>query len=139
MDKVLLDADMLSEITKGKNVTVTATADQYREALGKFTISTITVMEVVKGLHKRRRTRRLEEFLNAISADEILPFDLPCAGLAGKIFADLERAGQTIGRADPMIASIAIHHSLPLATGNSEHYQRIQTLGYQLRLVNWRE
>src|SRR5947209_10393337 len=134
MDKVLLDTDMLSEISKGKNAAVTATANEYRKTFGNFTISTITVMEVVKGLHKRRRTRRLNDFLRAISGDEILPFDLPSAELAGKIFADLERAGQTIGRADPMIAGIALHHSLSLATGNTEHYQRIQALGYQLRL-----
>ena len=40
--------------------------------------------------------------------------------------------------ADPMIAAIALVHGLDLVTGNTAHYQRIQQLGYQLVLVNWR-
>jgi tRNA(fMet)-specific endonuclease VapC len=50
----------------------------------------------------------------------------------------LERTGQPIDRADPMIAAIALRHDLTLVTGNVSHYQRIQTLGYGLKLDNWR-
>ena len=35
-----------------------------------------------------------------------------------------DRAGQPIGRCDPMIAAIAIIHGLELVTGNTSHYQR---------------
>jgi predicted nucleic acid-binding protein len=52
--------------------------------------------------------------------------------------ADLERTGQPIGRADPMIAALALRHDLTLVTGNIAHYQRIQALGYNLSLDNWR-
>jgi predicted nucleic acid-binding protein len=45
---------------------------------------------------------------------------------------------QPIGRADPMIAAIAIDQGLELVTGNTAHYQLIQELGYPLTLVNWR-
>jgi predicted nucleic acid-binding protein len=38
----------------------------------------------------------------------------------------------------PMIAAIALRHSLTLVTGNLSHYQRIQALGYGLKLDNWR-
>ena len=41
-------------------------------------------------------------------------------------------------RADPMIAVIAIKNDLTLITGNTAHYQRIQKLGHELRLDNWR-
>jgi predicted nucleic acid-binding protein len=58
--------------------------------------------------------------------------------LAGRIYADLERTGQPIGRADPIIAGIAMQHGLLLVTGNQNHYQRIQVLGYDLKLANWR-
>ena len=64
--------------------------------------------------------------------------DLRSAELAGRIYADLERAGQPIGRADPMIAAIALRHDLTLVTGNLSHYERIQKLGYNLELDNWR-
>jgi len=37
-----------------------------------------------------------------------------------------------------MIAAIAIRENLTLVTGNIAHYQRIQALGYALKLSNWR-
>ena len=37
-----------------------------------------------------------------------------------------------------MIAAIAQHHSLTLVTGNVAHYERIQRLGCDVRLENWR-
>ena len=46
--------------------------------------------------------------------------------------------GQPIGRADPMIAAIALRHDLVLVTGNLSHFQRIPALGYSLKLDNWR-
>jgi predicted nucleic acid-binding protein len=73
-----------------------------------------------------------------IASEEILPFDRAAAELAGRIAGDLDRIGQPIGRADPMIAAIALQHGLELVTGNTAHYQRIQQLGYPLTLVNWR-
>ena len=57
---------------------------------------------------------------------------------SGHKATDLERTGQPIGRADPMIAAIALQHGLTLVTGNQSHYQRIQQLGYPLLLDNWR-
>jgi tRNA(fMet)-specific endonuclease VapC len=58
--------------------------------------------------------------------------------LAGRIAGDLERTGQPIGLADPMIAAIALPHNLDLITGNTAHFLRVQQLGYPLTLGNWR-
>ena len=69
----------------------------------------------------------------------MLPLDLDAAVLAGRMYGDLERTGQPIGRADPMIAATAIVHDLVLVTGNGAHYERIRQLGYALELDNWRE
>ena len=41
--------------------------------------------------------------------------------------------------ADPLIAAIALQAQLPLVTGNTKHFARIQDLGYPLQLANWRE
>ncbi len=138
MDKVLLDTDIFSEILKGVDRTVVARAVAYRVALGRYTLSVVTVMEIVKGLHKIRREDRVQQFLAGLPTVEVLPFDLQSAELAGRIYADLERLGQTIGRADPMIAALALHHNLILVTGNQTHYRRIQKVGYDLQLDNWR-
>jgi len=50
----------------------------------------------------------------------------------------LEKTGQTIGRADPLIAGIALQHNLILITGNTKHFERIVRLGYPLRMDDWR-
>jgi tRNA(fMet)-specific endonuclease VapC len=138
VNKSLLDTDILSEITKGIDPNVARNATAYRTAFGRYTISVITIMEVVQGFQKKGSTGRLQRFLSAIASEEILPFDQPAAELAGRIAGDLERLGQPIGRADPMIAAIALQHGLELVTGNTAHYQRIQNLGYPLTLLNWR-
>ena len=138
MNKSLLDTDILSEISKGIAPNVARNASAYRTAFGRYTISVITIMEVVRGFQKKGSASRLQRFLTSISSEEILVFDQAAAELAGRIVGDLERVGQPIGRADPMIAAIALQHGLELVTGNSIHYQRIEQLGYPLTLVNWR-
>ncbi len=138
MDKSLLDTDIFSEILKGINPNVVAKATAYRSVFGKYTISVITVMEIVKGFHKLQREDRIQQFLAGLTTVELLSLDAQSAELAGRIYADLERSGQPIGRADPMVAAIALRHGLVLVTGNLAHYQRIQNLGYALRMENWK-
>ncbi len=51
----------------------------------------------------------------------MLEFGRSAAEMAGRIRGDLERTGQPIGLADPMIAAIALVHGLELVTGNTVH------------------
>ncbi|MEA5604394.1 type II toxin-antitoxin system VapC family toxin [Nostoc sp. UHCC 0252] len=138
VEKSLLDTDILSEIIKRANPRIIAKANTYLNQFDKYTISVITVMEIVEGWQKRKQEQRLQQFLAIVSSQEILSFDLTEAVLAGKIYADLETTGKRIGYPDCMIAAIAIRHNLTLVTGNLSHYQRIQDLDYSLRLDNWR-
>lgn len=139
MKRSLLDTDIFSEILKNRNARVADSASKYRSKFGRLTLCSITVMEIVKGFRKAGQKDRLGVFLQSLPLEEVLSFDIPSAELGGKIYADLERTGQTIGWADPMIAGIALHHGCVLATANMEHFQRIQALGYPLELANWRE
>lgn len=138
MDKALLDTDIFSEILKAVDDRVVAQAMVYRTTFGQFTISMITVMEIVKGLHKIQREDRIQQFLSGLDTVEVLSLDLQSSILAGRIYADLERTGQPIGRADPMIAAVALQYDLTLVTGNIRHFQHVQTVGYDLKLANWR-
>ena len=138
MNKSLLDTDILSEILKGINPTVTSNAAAYRQAFGLYTLSSITVMEVISGLRRNQSSRRIQKFLTDIGGEEVLSFSPADGKLAGEIDGDLECVGRPIGRSDPMIAAIAITNGLELVTGNTAHYQRIQQLGYPLTLANWR-
>ncbi len=138
LTKALLDTDILSEILKGMNRKVIARSNAYIETFGQYTISVITVMEIVRGWHRLGREDRVQRFLSALPNTEVLSVDSATAELAGRIYADLQSTGQLIGVADSIIAATALHHDLVLVTGNQNHYQRIQTQGYDLTLDNWR-
>ncbi len=138
MNKGLLDTDTLSDIGKGKNPAIAANAKTYRRAFGHYSFSTVTVLEIVRGYQKAQQLQRLHTFMASIVSEEVFPLDVAAAELAGRITGDLDRIGQTIGRADPIIAAIAIEQGLEVVTGNTAHYQRIQQPGYPLTLVNWR-
>jgi predicted nucleic acid-binding protein len=138
VNKALLDTDTYSEVLKAINPTVAQNAAAYRQQHGVYSLTAISVMEIVYGFQLVQNNRRLQGFLAAVAQEEVVPFDQPAAELAGRIAGDLDRTGQTIGKADPMIAAMALHHGLELVTGNTAHYQRIQQLGYPLTLVNWR-
>jgi tRNA(fMet)-specific endonuclease VapC len=138
-NKTLIDTDILSEIRKGKNIQVIAKAIAYKTIFKHYTISVITVSEVIKGWRKLNRNDRIQEFLIDLPQMEILSLEQKSAELSGLIYADLEKTGQTIGLADVLIAAIAIENNLILVTGNTKHYQKIQSLGYPLQLDNWRD
>jgi tRNA(fMet)-specific endonuclease VapC len=138
VNKALIDSDIFSEILKGIDPNVVTRATAYHATFGYYTISMITVMEIVKGFHKVQREDRIQQFLSGVASVELLTLDLESSVLTGRIYADLERAGQPIGRADPMIAAIALKSDLTLITGNESHYQRIQQFGYSLKIENWR-
>ena len=65
-------------------------------------------MEMVKGLQQVQRPQKITDLLTHVAAEHILDFTQPEAELAGRIWGDLERTGQRIGQADPMIAAIAL-------------------------------
>ncbi len=139
MNKALLDTDTFSEIRKGKHPAITAKAKTYRKVFGYYSFSAVTVLEIVRGYQKAQQLHRLHAFIASIASEEIFPLDTDAGELAGRITGDLDRIGQPIGRADPMIAAIAITQGLELVTGNTAHYHRIQQLRYPLTLANWRQ
>jgi tRNA(fMet)-specific endonuclease VapC len=132
VNKALFDTDIYSEVLKAVNPTVVQNAASYRQQYGVYTVSVITLMEIVQGFQQTQSTRRLQSFLAIVALEELLDSDATAAELAGRITGDLLRTGRPIGKADPMIAAIAIQHGLELVTGNTTHFQRIQQVGYPL-------
>ena len=139
MKKALIDTDIWLEIVRGVNPAVRMHANEYWATHGTFTLSVITVAEIVRGLVRQQRMDLLEQWRADVERLEILPLDYASGELAGELYARLESAGVPIGRLDPLIAATALRHQLVLVTGNVRHFQRIAELGYPLEIVNWRE
>jgi tRNA(fMet)-specific endonuclease VapC len=100
VNKSLLDTDILSEILKGINPNVASNAAAYRQTFGRYSLSSVTVMEVISGLQRIQSIRRIQKFLTDISGEDVLPFGQAEGQLAGAIDGDLERVGRPIGRCD---------------------------------------
>lgn len=94
----------------------------------------ITVSELTYGAYKSERPNhhlaQVELLLEGLS---IFPFDTAAARRCGGLKDTLRRAGMPLSEPDLQIASIALVHSLPLATHNQRHFARIP----DLTLVDW--
>jgi len=138
MNQALLDTDIFSEVLKAKNRNVVRNASAYHQQFGRYTVSAVTVTEMVKGFQKKDREDRIQGLVAGLATEEVLHLDLDAAVISGRIYGALERSGQTIGRADPFIAGIALAHNLVLVTGNTKYFERVVALGFPLSLVDWR-
>lgn len=139
MPKVILDTDILSEIIKERDPVVLANAASYLVREPALSFTSVSVVEVLSGLYvkdARKQLAKAEAFFGF--HEQILPTEQDYR-LTARILADLTLAGQQIGWDDPVIAACAINRGVPIATGNTRHYQRIIDLGYGLVLGNWRE
>jgi predicted nucleic acid-binding protein len=134
VNRALLDTDTYSEVLKAVNPTVAQNAATYRQRHGRYSVSVISVMENVHGFQLAQNERRLQGFLAAVASEEVIPFEHAAAELAGRIAGDLDRTGQTIGKADPMIAATALQHGLELVTGNTRITSGFNNSATRLRL-----
>ena len=128
----------MSEVLKAKDPEVLRRAHAYREEYGPFAISVLSIVEIVQGFQRKQNMMAVQKFLGSLKFMRVIEVDQGCAEIAGRIYGDLMRTGQPIGRSDPLIAATALQHNLTLITGNTRHYEHIAQLGYTLRLDNWR-
>ena len=81
MDKSLLDTDIFSEVLKAKNPSVVQIARTYRQQFARYTISAVTVTEMVKGFEKMGRDDLTGRLATALLGEDILPLDRESAVL----------------------------------------------------------
>lgn len=95
----------------------------------------MTVFEVRRGLLFRGAEAKLASFNRLIATAEIVPIDDTIFALAAQIWADGRRLGKAHNDADVLIAATAIALGRTLVSGNTQHFEWIESL----RLINWRE
>ena len=138
MSKTLLDTDILSEVFKERNAVVLACARRYVRSHRVPTFASVSMVEMLSGLYARDAKSQLasaEAFLAC--HDQIVPQPEDYK-LSAKIIGTLVQQGRPIGKEDPLIAACAINRNLPLATGNTRHYQYVVDAGFAMTLENWR-
>ncbi len=124
----LWDTDVMSEHLKGKNPHVVRRATVYLSQHKRTTFSLITRFEILRGLKARNATHLLTQFEVVCQSAQILLITDDIIVLAADLWAALRRRGQLIDDSDVLIAATALHHSLPVATGNVAHFSRIPGL-----------
>lgn len=137
MRKVILDTDLFSECIKGKDPVVHQHFQAYLSFHARLTITSWTAFEVLTGI-RHRLPHRLAIYEQAISSTEEIVPEAADYRLAAEIKGSLLRTGKPIGDIDPHIAACAVNRGLPLATGNTKHYQAVADFGFLLELENWR-
>jgi predicted nucleic acid-binding protein len=141
VEPVLLDTDTLSELSRG-NAAVVAHAQTYLRSFGRFTISSVTVFERLRGYRQAIRGgkpfhRQLHAFEALVQNSVVLPFDENAAAVSSTIWATSSRAQrQKLG--DILIAGIAVARQIPLATRNQRDFEVLsKNAEVSLHLVDW--
>lgn len=99
-------------------------------------ISSVTYAELVHGVEKSKAIEKNRVALALLLANiEIMNFDSLAAECYGKIRADLEKVGTSIGQLDMMIAGHAKSLGFTVVTNNTKEFERVKGL----KLENWVE
>jgi tRNA(fMet)-specific endonuclease VapC len=124
----LLDTVTLSEVIKGRDVSVLACAREYLSLQGQFQFSIITRYEILRGLKAKDAFRQAERFEDQCRGSLVLPLTDEIVVQAAEIYGFLHQQGSLIEDADILIAATALVHGLPLVTENASHFNRIPNL-----------
>ena len=89
--------------------------------------------EIQRGFHYIKSPKKEAAYHNLISYCPIGSMTTQAFEIAAKIYADLRKAGKTIGDADIMIAAFCVVNKYNLVTANTKHFTDIN----DLPLVDW--
>jgi len=134
MDESLLDTDLLSEVLKGKDTQLLATARQYLIEHQRLAFSDIMLYEIVRGMRANRAVRQLANFLKTVDTSDVFPVSRSVLLRAADLWSDARRSGHPKDDADLIIAATALETRRVLVTGNTAHFSWISGL----QLADWR-
>lgn len=131
MVKYLLDTNILIYAIKNRPASV---RERFTRCHGQMAMSSVSLLELVYGAEKSAAPDRNLRHIEGLTARmDVLPFDAAAATHAGRIRAELARAGTPIGPYDQMIAGHARGLGLTLVSNNLREFERVQGL----LMENW--
>lgn len=130
--RFLLDTNTFIYIRKAQPESVLKTFHTLHP--GETAISVITHGELIYGVSKSpQRAAAMESLARIVQLIPVLPLPETAAHIYGKIRAELETSGQTIGNNDMWIAAHALAAGLILVTNNEKEFRRVRGL----KIQNW--
>jgi predicted nucleic acid-binding protein len=118
---MLIDTDVLIWYMRGNRKAFKAV-----EALGEFSISVVTYIELVQGLRNKAELNTLKNFLQAKSTAILHVTDSISA--TAMFLVEQYHFVFSLELADALIAATALDRGLPLFTGNARHYRAVKNL-----------
>lgn len=133
MSGYLLDTNIISDLIRNPSGAAARHIEKI-EAKDIFT-SIIVAAELRYGCAKKGSPKLTEKVANLLATIPVLSLEKPVDIDYGRIRAELEAAGQTIGMNDLLIAAQAYTLNLTLVTDNLREFSRIRGL----KVENWLE
>lgn len=125
----LLDTSAIIDILRGKGEVENFIADHIDDS---FSTSCVCEAEIAEGVYREKtenipiRQKQMKKVM--ASFHQVLPFDSEQADIAGRIRAELGKAGQLIDDLDILIAAAAMCSQAAVVTKNTKHFARIKNL-----------
>jgi len=126
--KVVIDSDILIDLLRNVKEAVDFASKMEEEGILLAT-TIVNAFELYHGAYKsRKREENLTATRKLLDRLVLLKMGLKSAEVAGRIYAELEAAGEPIGLRDAFIGAISLTRGYALATRNIEHLKKIQGL-----------
>jgi tRNA(fMet)-specific endonuclease VapC len=127
----LLDTNILSALVRQPHGPVAHRIAHCGE--GNICTSIIVAAELRYGAAKKNSSRLTQQLEAILAAMEVLPLESPVDAIYGELRSRLERAGESIGANDLLIAAQALALGHTLVTDNEREFSRIR----DLHAENW--
>jgi len=118
---MVIDTDVLIWYMKGNQ-----NAYKTIEKSGRFFISVVTYMELVKGMRDKNELNNLRKALHSWGS-QILYISEEIS-VKAMFFVEQHFLSHSIQLADALIGATAIFHGFPILTGNDKHYKILKDL-----------
>ena len=129
--RFLLDTNILSDLVRHPRGRIFDRIKQVGEQ--NICSSLVVVAELRYGAAKRGSSRLTMQLETVLDAVDVLALEQPVDAVYGELRARLERAGQSIGGNDLLIAAHALALGHTVVTDNEREFSRV----VDLRIENW--
>ncbi len=127
MTTYLLDTNVCVEFLHQRNTNVVRRITESKPE--ELRVCSIILAELYYGVYKSEKPAANVELLDRFLSQFVsLPVDDHVGIVAGKLRADLDRAGTPIGPNDLLIAAVGLVHGLTVVTHNLGEFSRVPNL-----------